>query len=380
MLKWVTMSFEIALLVMNFVIFLGICELKSKTRTPKIVLCVSFVVMTAMFCHCVVSLKWGESLASFVCMTVPTAILFWFLSKYKDGRFFVTFCFLDVITYTFAYFGRIGYMYFSYSSYIIITALAAYSCFVFRPYLIRYRTLTNEVDDGWNILAVSTFSIYVLLIITTSYPKPLAERKEYIPLQTLFTLCMVTIFMVFFMFLQQKMHLAHLNRELLEKKKWHEIAYSDGLTGLGNRTAYIEKINTLERVLSENENVFAIMIDVDQFKMVNDSYGHSEGDATLKKIAELISEVFASEGNHIFRIGGDEFAVITRGIDEAGVKALVEMMSTKAMSRSRCSVSVGYAKVDIAGKQTIEEAFVVADEYMYKSKTQKKAAVTAEQI
>ena len=101
------------------------------------------------------------------------------------------------------------------------------------------------------------------------------------------------------------------NKNRLEFKAEH-----DALTGALNRNAF-ENILTS----SEEGQLAFLILDIDNFKQINDNYGHMEGDKVLVRIADLMRENFRSEDS-IFRIGGDEFAVVLFGIDENSKKII----------------------------------------------------------
>lgn len=91
------------------------------------------------------------------------------------------------------------------------------------------------------------------------------------------------------------------------QKKTRELAYEashDKLTGLYNRVGYDSLLNSADMITSA-----LLLIDVDKFKSVNDTYGHDVGDRVLMHIAAVLRESFRS-GDHLCRIGGDEFAAI----------------------------------------------------------------------
>lgn len=92
---------------------------------------------------------------------------------------------------------------------------------------------------------------------------------------------------------------------LLRQKAEH-----DALTGLLNRQAF-EQIKDDLRTLSQP--IALLLIDVDEFKSVNDTYGHEIGDQALRKVAALLEESFRS-ADYIFRVGGDEFAAILHDV------------------------------------------------------------------
>ena len=88
-------------------------------------------------------------------------------------------------------------------------------------------------------------------------------------------------------------------------------AYHDPLTGLGNRALFTER---LETALAAAEPVAVVYLDLDDFKMINDSYGHDAGDSVLRTVADRLRECF-TEPDTVTRLGGDEFAVLTTRVD-----------------------------------------------------------------
>jgi len=94
-------------------------------------------------------------------------------------------------------------------------------------------------------------------------------------------------------------------------------ARSDALTGLGNRRAFDEHLARLiARVAVEGGEVSLVLVDLDDFKEINDREGHPAGDRVLRAVAKtLVRAVRANE--EVFRVGGDEFAVVVDGGSEA---------------------------------------------------------------
>ncbi len=87
----------------------------------------------------------------------------------------------------------------------------------------------------------------------------------------------------------------------------HSQAKFDRLTGLGNRIAYDEYLTILSR---KNKIILAVVnIDLDDFKSINDAFGHHEGDKVLKLFARQLEDVFEGKGVSL-RLGGDEFIVL----------------------------------------------------------------------
>lgn len=106
-------------------------------------------------------------------------------------------------------------------------------------------------------------------------------------------------------------YLAATYNQLLEKNQANENllkfkAEHDGLTGLINRGAFTHMTNVLSY---SDDSLAMLLIDVDKFKEVNDTYGHIAGDEVLKKVARVLSEYFRTT-DYVARIGGDEFSVL----------------------------------------------------------------------
>ncbi|PCI20701.1 MAG: response regulator receiver protein [Piscirickettsiaceae bacterium] len=110
-------------------------------------------------------------------------------------------------------------------------------------------------------------------------------------------------------------------RRLLEKQNAdnhvQKLAYKDGLTGLPNRTAFVERFQQeLEHSQRNNANLAVFFIDIDRFKNINDSLGHEAGDILLKAMAGRLSSCIRS-GDVIARLGGDEFVVLLSNVEDS---------------------------------------------------------------
>lgn len=169
------------------------------------------------------------------------------------------------------------------------------------------------------------------------------------------------------------------------------LAYHDGLTGIGNRTAFEEKLASLDLEKSEKAekndsiSIGIVMFDVNDLKYVNDNLGHPIGDEMIRKAAEIISEAFEADGGECFRIGGDEFAVIIKSDTADNVKGRYEKgmlifdMQTKLHNSApdckfRVSIAHGFFVYSPdCGLEHIEEAYKMADKRMYETKRAMKA-------
>lgn len=95
------------------------------------------------------------------------------------------------------------------------------------------------------------------------------------------------------------------------KKEYQRLAITDGLTGLYNRR-YFNQIFTqeLNRALRNNHSLTLLIIDIDNFKLYNDNYGHDKGDAVLQKLSKQLQLCSKRSNEFVFRIGGEEFGIL----------------------------------------------------------------------
>ena len=170
-----------------------------------------------------------------------------------------------------------------------------------------------------------------------------------------------------------------LERFIRDNTKLEEIATKDELTGLFNRRGFI---SNAERVLEEPSNQGKVAIicyaDMDNLKMVNDKYGHDDGDFALRTIAQVLQESFR-EMDIIGRIGGDEFiclAVTGADCDVDSMKSRIEKVTKRynkfAGKPYPIEMSTGIYKFKIIGKVDIYDAMNNADTLLYQEKIRKK--------
>jgi diguanylate cyclase (GGDEF)-like protein len=121
----------------------------------------------------------------------------------------------------------------------------------------------------------------------------------------------------------------------LEKtlKVLQEMSRIDGLTGLLNRTYFIDQLEARVSQAQRTKSIISlVMLDLDYFKKVNDQYGHLGGDACLVAASDLMRKMFARESDLIGRFGGEEFVLAFFGIDEEGTAKRVEEYRTSLES------------------------------------------------
>lgn len=150
------------------------------------------------------------------------------------------------------------------------------------------------------------------------------------------------------------------------------LAYHDSLTGLKNRAAYEE---FLREKRNEDDFYAYLILDLDNFKLINDTFGHNVGDEQLKKTAEVLKQ-FEKDGDEIFRLGGDEFVVIiphtTVEETEERTRQLIDKMNETFSNHKHqkfipLSVSIGIAFAPMHGTN-FDELYKKADAALYVSK------------
>ena len=143
----------------------------------------------------------------------------------------------------------------------------------------------------------------------------------------------------------------------------------DALTGAGNKHAYIDAETELNRrIESEGGAEFAVIaLDVNNLKLENDTKGHAAGDRLLKQACGIITRIFAKSS--VFRVGGDEFTVISEGEDYAHIDELMERLHASNEINALTGdaiVASGMARYD--GDRNVQAVFERADSKMYKEK------------
>ena len=152
-------------------------------------------------------------------------------------------------------------------------------------------------------------------------------------------------------------------------------AFGDSLTGLANRALFHDRLaNTIARLGRGGAQVAVILVDLDDFKLVNDSLGHSAGDRLLTIIADRL-RAHVRPGDTLARLGGDEFALIVENLDEFGAAQLAERVLAVTREPIRldtrdvvCTMSVGVAVAKAGDDCDTEDLLRNADLAMYAAK------------
>jgi diguanylate cyclase (GGDEF)-like protein len=167
-------------------------------------------------------------------------------------------------------------------------------------------------------------------------------------------------------------------RKALEEQLTH-LAFRDSLTGLPNRALFLDRLEqALDRVRRRAQPVAVALVDLDDFKTVNDSLGHSMGDQVLVEVARRLEQSLRTTDT-VARLGGDEFALILQGSTEQDPwtplveRALQSIRIPMILEGRRFSLSASIGLVvTVAGSESAEELLRNADAAMYSAKSRGK--------
>ena len=169
------------------------------------------------------------------------------------------------------------------------------------------------------------------------------------------------------------------DEERSAKLKMYNLAYIDQLTGIPNRQKLKEDFEASEKDIKNSKACGIVAIfDLDNFKAINDNYGHNTGDDMLKRITAHLEEDADFQG-HLYRLGGDEFVLFykekpSRFEDQASFRSYFKEMLQKALLsytmpniEDKCTISIGIALYPAHG-ETLTELLRKADIALYKAK------------
>ena len=219
--------------------------------------------------------------------------------------------------------------------------------------------------DALNIYCTISAPIYIdnkligLLNVDSSNPECMFTKKE---------LNLMNV-------IKSELQIALKNAFAQNKLKY--LASFDELTGVMNRRRFNKEFSIeIEKIKQEGKEFSLVMIDVDEFKAINDTYGHNFGDKVLKCFSSLLKN-YISETDIIARLSGDEFVILFRNcpgdVAKKRMDKITETISLKKINEINISFSHGICEVRDCDNINAEEAIVLADTNMYSCKRSKRS-------
>ncbi len=151
------------------------------------------------------------------------------------------------------------------------------------------------------------------------------------------------------------------------------------MTGLNNRRYFFELATGMfYKARKDNESLHTFVLDIDDFKVINDTYGHSVGDQAIKAFAKALS-IYDCDKCITGRFGGDEFVILILGQDEEQIEKLIVEIKQRVLNIKlnyatndiEISTSIGVAGLSDDIK-SLDELILEADKQMYQDKSNKK--------
>lgn len=175
----------------------------------------------------------------------------------------------------------------------------------------------------------------------------------------------------------QKRQLEKANAELNQKQRDLErLTRQDGLTGLFNRNTFVElSQRELDRAQRQGSATTVLLLDLDHFKRVNDTWGHPAGDAVLRAVASLATATVRST-DLVGRLGGEEFIVLLPNTSAEAGRRLAEKLRARLenapvrweQTTIAVTVSIGLASTTAADKRDFDTLYTEADKALYLAK------------
>lgn len=234
---------------------------------------------------------------------------------------------------------------------------------------LEYRTIDDPQLPSARMLQsiFAAFSMFdfARLPFALFLPNPLGPEPTQLWSVIVFDMTIVLEGMLFGVFMTA------LGREQLAAKHYR-LACLDPLTGVGNRRALDERIDAEARHGMASRRTAVGILDIDHFKAINDAHGHGFGDVVIVGAANVAREVLGTA--NVFRVGGEEFAVIIESSDEAAIIAKAERMRSRFADRChveggvtrRCTISIGLAMLEPGANH--DSMFRAADQALYLAK------------
>jgi len=228
-------------------------------------------------------------------------------------------------------------------------------------------------DKNW-ILITTYFLIGLLMLLTVLKYNDFIEYLNIISGNIsfiLFNLIIILIIYLSFYNAGQKIH--HAEKRANDK---HIESLTDNMTGLYNKAGLNEYgVEKWEEAKKNNLSFAAIFIDIDKFKLFNDTYGHVVGDTIIKKVANVLKKSIRLHSDVAIRYGGDEFLILLSNIKKPALEELAKRI-IKAIKdlkadgiNNTVTLSIGIAFLEQIGlNDKLEDVIHFSDNTLYKAK------------
>lgn len=183
-------------------------------------------------------------------LSLPSCVVFWIMSKHRDGRFFFTFCMVDTIVLEIIYISNIINHYLTPQTYLVlfVIRLLAYpllELLVYKRVRPMFLEVQNNAKRGWGVFAIIGVSFYLVITLLMTYPTQIVERPEYIPVLAIMFLLMPVIYI-------------NIIRTLRKHQQLHEISEQERIMKIqvSNLLARMEELNAANDAFRKERHDF----------------------------------------------------------------------------------------------------------------------------
>ncbi|MGE6755365.1 GGDEF domain-containing protein [Rossellomorea sp. NPDC071047] len=205
-------------------------------------------------------------------------------------------------------------------------------------------------------ISLAAFSLAYLLmgIVTVN----LTDFQHYFTLSfNLFFLWIIGLFGALIM-LRERAH-------YVQKEAYHHLAHRDYLSGLFNQLSFQEKF---KGKVDANESFTFFLGDIDDFKKVNDEYGHLTGDDVIRKVGEVFRNLTETYKGQAFRYGGEEFVILLPHMDDGVIHQFLKELYSRLETLAPISISMSFGQAGTTEDDDPEKLFALADQRLYVAK------------
>ncbi len=249
----------------------------------------------------------------------------------------------------------------------IVSSLVTYDKVSVTFIVVLFLITTSYIEEGWRINIFATVSTLLYIYIISFYKTPQAFNAEIVNSTTVLALSFIIGTIVRDARLES----------FIAKRSLQKQVYKDHLTNINNRRKFFEDLGSALAVDEVNGIKAFSILDIDNFKLYNDTYGHQVGDICLKKIGKVFSEIENDKNVSFYRYGGEEFVISYFGKTKDEIKDILTYtvkkikdlgIEHKSSKYGIVTVSIGTTFIEEVEKGKFEELLTKSDIALYLAK------------